>query len=108
VILPGVLVFGLGLAATVARIASLVAIAAVGAAVSAAFASRLDRNLADRRLSPQAQAAIGTVRTRPLVTSAYGVPAPERPTVHHALVDASVHAFRIGMESAVALAALGA
>jgi EmrB/QacA subfamily drug resistance transporter len=123
VILPGVLVFGLGLAATVApltatvlgsvpaghsglasgtnnamsRIAGLLAIAAVGAAVSAAFVSHVDR---DRSLTPQVRSEI---RTRPLVTSAPGLPAHD----HAALVDASVHAFRVGMEIAAALAALG-
>ena len=129
VILPGVLVFGLGLAATVApltatvlsavpqghsglasgannavaRIAGLLAIAAVGAAVSAGFGSRLDRDIADHRLSPKVQAAVQAARTKPLVTNDPGIPAP----VHAALVDASVHAFRLGMEIAAALAALG-
>ncbi len=122
-ILPAVLVFGLGLAATVApltatvlgavpgghsglasgtnnavaRIASLLAIAAVGAAVSAAFVSRIDRV---RVLSPRVRTSI---RTQPLVTSAPGVP----PKDHTLLVDASVHAFHVGMEIAAALAALG-
>jgi EmrB/QacA subfamily drug resistance transporter len=123
VILPAVLVFGLGLAATVApltatvlgsvpaghsglasgtnnavaRIASLLAIAAVGAAISAAFASHLDR---DRALSPHART---TLRTRPLLTTAPGLPHGG----HALLVDASVHAFRVGMELAAALVALG-
>jgi EmrB/QacA subfamily drug resistance transporter len=121
VILPGVLVFGLGLASTVApltatvlnsvpagrsglasgtnnavaRIAGLLAIAAVGAAVSGGFASRLDHDLGHR--APTA------IRSRPLVISALGQPA----VVRHALVDGSVHGFRIGMEIAAALAALG-
>ena len=82
-ILPGVLVFGLGLAATVApltatvlgsvpaghsglasgtnnavaRIAGLLAIAAVGAAVSAAFASRLGHDL-----GPHARSASAILR----------------------------------------------
>ena len=129
VILPGVIVFGLGLAATVApltatvlssvppghsglasgannavaRIAGLLAIAAVGAAVSAGFAARLDRDLVHRRLTPKAHAAVKAARTKPLVTNEPSVPA----TVHEALVDASVHAFRLGMEIAAALAALG-
>ncbi len=123
VILPGVLVFGVGLAATVApltatvlgsvpagrsglasgtnnavaRIGSLLAIAVVGAAVSAAFVSQLGGDLAH---TPGAHAVLDAARTRPLVT---GGPAG----VHHALVEASVHAFRIGMEIAAALAALG-
>ena len=123
-ILPGVLVFALGLAATVApltaavlgsvepgrsglasgannavaRIAGLLAIAAVGAVVAAAFASNLDR-----RVDPatqQAQAALRAARMRPLVTTASGVP-------HEALVDASVHAFRIGVGIAGLLVILG-
>ncbi len=123
VILPAVLVFGLGLAATVApltatvlgsvptghsglasgtnnavaRIAGLLAIAAVGAAVSAAFASQIAH---DRVLSPQIRT---TVKTRPLVTTAAGLPPGDR----FLLVDASVHAFRVGMEIAAALVALG-
>jgi hypothetical protein len=116
-------VFGLGLAATVApltatvldsvpagrsglasgtnnavaRIGGLLAIAVVGAAVSAAFASALGAELAH---TPGAHAILDAARTRPLVTSG---PAG----AHHALIDASVHAFRIGMEIAAALAALG-
>jgi predicted MFS family arabinose efflux permease len=123
VILPAVLVFGLGLAATVApltatvlgsvptgysglasgtnnavsRIASLLAIAAVGAAVSAAFVARLEHDLGR---APGAHAVIETARTRPLVTTG-------PPAAHTALVDASVHAFRSGMELAAALAVLG-
>jgi hypothetical protein len=122
VILPGVLVFGLGLACTVtpltatvlgsvppgrsglasgtnnamSRIAGLLAIAVVGAAVSAGFAARLDRDLPNRKDTPQVQAA----SRRPLVTNG---PAD----IHPALVDASVHAFRLGMEIAAALVALG-
>jgi EmrB/QacA subfamily drug resistance transporter len=132
-ILPGVLVFGLGLAATVApltatvlasverghsglasgvnnaiaRVAGLLAIAALGAVVSASFTHRLDRDLANRPLSPPARAAVNKDRTRPLVIDTSGVPAPERPIVRLALVDASVSAFRLGMGIAAALAVLG-
>jgi EmrB/QacA subfamily drug resistance transporter len=132
-ILPGVLVFALGLAATVApltaavlgsvapghaglasgannavaRIAGLLAIAAVGAVVSASFATRLDDDVAHRALSPQASRALDTARTRPLVVSTSDVPAPERPRLHAALVDASVHAYRIGIGIAGLLAILG-
>ena len=86
VILPGVLVFGLGLAATVApltatvlgsvpaghsglasgtnnamsRIAGLLAIAVVGAAVSAAFATKLDHDLSRRAIPAQVRTAIRT------------------------------------------------
>ena len=132
-ILPGVLVFALGLAATVApltatvlgsvepgrsglasgannavaRIAGLLAIAGVGAVVTAAFASTLDGRVAHDTLSRRAQTALHEARTRPLVTTASGVPASDRPRVHAALVDASVHAFRIGIGIAGLLVILG-
>lgn len=132
-VLPGVLVFGLGLAATVApltatvlgavepghsglasginnavsRVAGLLAIAALGAAVSGSFAGRLDHDLAGRALSPASRAAVASDRTRTFVTTTTGVPRAERPVVHAALVDASVHGFRVGMLIAAALAVLG-
>jgi len=81
----------------VSRIAGLLAIAGVGAVVSAAFVSRLEHDLAT---TPRGRAVIHMARTRPLVISG---PA----AVHPALVDASVHAFHIGMELAAALAVLG-
>jgi len=123
-ILPAVLVFALGLAATVApltaavlgsvepghsglasgannavaRVAGLLAIAAVGAVVASSFAARLDHSVDP--ITRQARTALSTARTRPLVTSAPGIP-------HQALVDASVHAFRIGIAIAGLLAILG-
>jgi EmrB/QacA subfamily drug resistance transporter len=132
-VLPGVAVFGLGLAATVApltatvlssvekghagvasgvnnavsRVAGLLAIAALGAVVAGSFANRLDNDLAHRVLSPPAQAAVATARARPLVIDASSVPAPQRATVHEALVDSSVHSFRLGMMIAAGLAILG-
>jgi EmrB/QacA subfamily drug resistance transporter len=132
-ILPGVLVFAFGLAATVApltatvlgsvepghsglasginnaiaRVANLLAIAAIGAVVANAFASRLDRNLAGHKLSPQASAVVAQDRTRALVTTVSGVPASEQAEVHAALVNASVRAFRVSVEIAAALAILG-
>jgi predicted MFS family arabinose efflux permease len=132
-ILPGILVFGLGMAATVApltatvlgavepghsglasgvnnavaRVAGLLAIAALGAVVSSSFASALDHELAGRRLSPATKAAVARARTRPLVTTAPGVPAPERAIVQRALTDASVHAFRVTVSIAGGLAIFG-
>jgi EmrB/QacA subfamily drug resistance transporter len=132
-ILPGILVFGLGLAATVApltatvlgsidpghsgvasgvnnavsRVAGLLAIAALGAVVAGSFQTRLDHDLARRSLSAGASAAVASARSRPLVTGVSGVPSGERAVVHSALVDASVHAFRIGMGVAALLAILG-
>jgi Major Facilitator Superfamily len=132
-VLPGVIVFGLGLSATVApltatvlgsvekghsglasgvnnavsRIAGLLAIAALGAVVSGTFQTRLDGDVAKLQLSPPAHAAIHRARSQPLVTTATGVPAGERAQVHASLVDASVYSFRIGMGIAAALAVLG-
>lgn len=132
-ILPGVVVFGFGMAATiapltatvlgsveaghaglasgvnnaVARVASLIAIAAIGAAVAGSFQSRLDSDLVGRPLGPQAQAAVARARREPLVTSTSGVPPPDRATVHAALVDASVHAFRVSVVISAILAIVG-
>lgn len=132
-VLPGVFVFGLGMAATVApltatvlnavepghsglasgvnnavaRIASLVAIAALGAVVAGSFQSRLAHDLAGKPLSPQARAAVAVARNRPLVTRSTGVPPPERAAVHAALVDSSVHGFHLGMAISALLAIVG-
>ncbi|MGI8429555.1 MAG: MFS transporter [Solirubrobacteraceae bacterium] len=132
-ILPAVVVFGLGMAITiapltatvlgsvepghsglasgvnnaVARAAGLLAIAAVGAVVSASFADRLGHDLPARALSARSRVAIARARISPLITKASGVPGPERRIVHAALQDASVHAFRIGIGIGAGLAGLG-
>ncbi len=132
-VLPGVLVFGLGLAATVApltaavlgsveqghagvasginnmvaRVAGLLAIAALGAVVTGSFQTRVQHDVTHQTLSAPARVAIARARNRPFVIDTSGVPASERPVVHHALVDASVHAFRLGMLISAVLAVLG-
>jgi EmrB/QacA subfamily drug resistance transporter len=132
-ILPGVLVFGLGLAATVApltaavlasvdqrhsglasgvnnavaRVAGLLAIAALGAVVAGSFQSRLDHDVAGRPLDPTARAVVARARTRPLVIDTGGLRGADRTVVRAALVDASVSSFRLGMEIGAALAVLG-
>ena len=91
-LLPGLLVFSLGLAATVApltaavlsdaeesnagiasgvnnaiaRVAGLLAIAAIGAVISAQFTSSLDRRLAGVPLSPSGRAAVAQARKQAL------------------------------------------
>jgi EmrB/QacA subfamily drug resistance transporter len=132
-ILPGVLVFGLGLAATVApltaavlasvdqrhsglasgvnnavaRVAGLLAIAALGAVVAGSFQSRLDHDVAGRPLDPTTRAVVARARTRPLVIDTGGLRGADRTVVRAALVDASVSSFRLGMEIGAALAVLG-
>jgi EmrB/QacA subfamily drug resistance transporter len=132
-ILPGVLVFGLGLAATVApltatvlgsvepghsglasgvnnavaRVAGLIAIAALGAVIAGSFQSRLDSDLAGKSLTSAGQAAVASARQKPLVIKLSGVSGGDRTAIQPALVDASVHAFRIGLLIAAILAILG-
>jgi hypothetical protein len=132
-VLPAIVVFGLGLAATVApltatvlgavelghsgvasginnmvaRVAGLLAIAALGAVVAGAFQQRLHQDVARQPLSVQARSVVARDENRPLVINTRGVPPAERPVVRHALVDASVHAFRFGMLIAAILAAFG-
>jgi hypothetical protein len=132
-VLPGVLVFGLGLSATVApltaavlgsvsqghsgvasginnataRVAGLLAIAALGAVITGSFQHRLDHDLAGRHLTPAARTVVSRAREKTFVISATGVPPAERAEVRAALVDSSTHAFRFGMVIAAVLAALG-
>jgi EmrB/QacA subfamily drug resistance transporter len=133
-VLPGLIIFSLGLSATVApltatvladadesnagiasgvnnaiaRVAGLLAIAALGAVVSSSFASSIDRELAARRLSPAAQQAVKEAKRRTLAKADVSrVPPAERAPVAQAVEDASVHAFRLGMGLSAALVALG-
>ena len=132
-ILPGVLIFGLGMSATVApltatvlgsvpaghsgvasgvnnavaRVASLLAIAALGAVVSSSFQSRLAHDLAAGPARSHAAAIVARARTRPLEIDLAGVASAIRGPVRASQADASVHAFRLAMAIAAALAALG-
>jgi EmrB/QacA subfamily drug resistance transporter len=94
----------------VARVAGLLAIAAVGAIVSARFTSTLDANLASTTLSPRAAAAVREAKTRPLARpNLTGVVDGQRRTVAAAARDASVEAFHLGIGgSALLLLAGGA
>jgi EmrB/QacA subfamily drug resistance transporter len=135
-LLPALLVFGLGLSMTVApltatvladadesnagiasgvnnaiaRVAGLVAIAAVGAVVSATFASRLDDEItAGMRAQPRVAAAIKEAERQPLTTTfpASGMPQALVERLNRAAEDASVYAFHVGIGIAVALVGLG-
>ena len=94
-VLPAILVFGLGLSATVApltatalnsveerhagiasginnavsRVAGLLAIAVLGALIAGQFGSTIDDRLAGKQLSPQARRAIDKAKEKPLATA---------------------------------------
>jgi EmrB/QacA subfamily drug resistance transporter len=133
-VLPALLVFSLGLTATVApltatvladadehnagiasgvnnavaRVASLVAVAALGTVVSASFSSSIDSSLGDRPLSAAAATAVASAKDRTLATIyTSALPAAERAPVADAVRDASVDAFHLGMGLSAALVALG-
>ena len=133
-VLPGLAVFAFGLSMTVApltatvlgavptghsgvasavnnaisRVAGLIAIAALGAVIASSFQSRLTQDVAKRHLGgPAAQTAIARARTQPLVTKDSYAPPADRAELHAALVNASVGAFRLGMEISALLAILG-
>jgi EmrB/QacA subfamily drug resistance transporter len=122
-VLPGILVFGLGLACTVspltaailgdidqrhagmgsainnaiARVAGLLAVAAIGALIAARFASAVDANPRDH-LPRRSQAFLAEARRRPLVTS---VPkdAGANGDVQATLEDASVDALHVALRA---------
>ena len=126
-LLPGVLLFSLGLAMTVApltstvlgavsqhhagvasgannaiaRIASLLAIAAIGAVVAAQFSAALDERLANVSLTPAERRVMEEVKRQPLA----GSTGP--PRVAPAVEDASVSAYRWGVGVAGGLVIVG-
>jgi len=127
---PALLIFSLGLVATVApltatvladadehnagiasgvnnaiaRIAGLLAVAAVGAVVAAQFSASLDKPLARVALPPAGRAAVDDARREILARVDPGRTGAE---VAAAVEDASVHAFHVGMGIAAGLVALG-
>ncbi|HEX6689303.1 MAG TPA: MFS transporter [Solirubrobacterales bacterium] len=123
-VLPAILVFGLGLSATVApltatvldsveerhvgiasgvnngvaRVAGLLAIAILGAVISASFGAALDSNLGGQPLGPAAASAVSEAKKQPLaVPSTAGIPAEEAARVSSASADASTSAFHLGV-----------
>lgn len=133
-LLPGLLVFSVGLSMTVApltatvladaddrnagiasgvnnaiaRTASLVTIAAVGALVAASFGATLDDELGDAKRSPAVASAVEEAKKQPLARVVVDE-APEgvQDLVASAGQDASVRSFRVGIAIATALVALG-
>jgi hypothetical protein len=133
-ILPALMLFGLGLAMTVApltatvlgdadqnhagiasgvnnavaRVAGLLAIAALGAVLASQFTSSLDSRVSSERLSPAARTALEEARKRPLATDVPpAVRGAERRKLQDALKDSSVSAFRVGIGIAGGIVILG-
>jgi len=133
-VLPALLVFSLGLSATVApltatvladadeqnagiasgvnnavaRVASLMAVATLGAVVSASFSGAIDHSLGDRPLSPASRAAVAHAKRQTLaMADTSNLPAAERAPVATAVTDASVDAFHLGMGLSAVLVACG-
>jgi EmrB/QacA subfamily drug resistance transporter len=133
-LLPALLVFGVGLSMTVApltstvladadesnagiasgvnnaiaRVASLIAIAAVGAVVASSFESRLEEEVRGAADRPEVAAAVERASDQPLAAvRVRGVPEDVAASVQEAAEDASVAAFRVGVGIATVLVALG-
>ncbi|HEY3435189.1 MAG TPA: MFS transporter [Solirubrobacterales bacterium] len=133
-VLPGLLVFGVGLSATVApltatvldsvdehrvgiasgvnngvsRVAGLLAIAVLGAVISAGFGAKLDEQLGAAPLSGAAVAAVEEAKEKPLaVPDTDGVPGADAERVMTAAEDASTSSFRLGIAIAGILMILG-
>ena len=133
-VLPGLLVFSLGLSLTVApltatvladadehnagiasgvnnaiaRVAGLLGVAAIGAVVAAQFTTVLDGAVDVRTLSPGGQAAVRQAQKQTLARVApVGLPPAEAQAIAKATEDASVSAFHLGLGIAAVLVASG-
>jgi EmrB/QacA subfamily drug resistance transporter len=133
-VLPAMVLFGLGLSMTVApltttvldsvqerhagiasgvnnavsRVAGVLAIAALGAVISAQFATHLDDRLAGQRLSRLARTAVAHAKDQPLSGGdAKGVPQPEARPLRADILGSSESAFHLGMMIGAALLTLG-
>ncbi|HVD87086.1 MAG TPA: MFS transporter [Solirubrobacterales bacterium] len=133
-VLPAILVFGLGLSATVApltatvldsvpehrvgiasgvnngvsRVAGLLAIAVLGAVISAHFGSDLDGNLGSQPVSARAEKTISDAKAQPLAVPKTGkLDRAEAARVRQASVSASTSAFHLGVLIAAILMIAG-
>jgi EmrB/QacA subfamily drug resistance transporter len=133
-LLPALLLFALGLSMTVApltatvlaaadesnagiasavnnaiaRVAGLVAIAAVGALITANFASSLDERLGSPARRSDVVRAVEKAKRQPLArVHATGLPPDLRARVDHAAERSSVSSFRLAMGISAALVGLG-
>jgi hypothetical protein len=89
----------------IARVAGLLAVAAIGAVVSAQFSSALDERLAGRPLPAAARTAVDRARSQTL--SHVDAGAPGGAEIAGAVQAASDHAFHVGIGISAALVALG-
>jgi EmrB/QacA subfamily drug resistance transporter len=133
-ILPGILLFGLGLSATVApltatalnsvqennvgvasginngvsRIAGLLAIAILGAVIAGSFKSTIDENVAGTQLSAQGRETVSDAKQQPLgVPDTGGLPPEEADRITAAATDAAESGFHLGLALAGALMIVG-
>jgi EmrB/QacA subfamily drug resistance transporter len=133
-VLPGILVFSLGLAITVApltaailaginqteagigsavnnavaRVAGLIATVAIGALVAAQFSASLDHKLAGQPLTPRGRAAVAQAKQLTLGRpSVAGLPPREAAAITVASGQSSLEAFRVGIGVAGALVIIG-
>ena len=92
----------------IARVAGLVATAAIGAVISAQFASSLDNHLSGVPIGSSGRAAVAQAKRLPLGRpSTRGLPAPTARAITRAADVASRRSFHAGMGIAAALVALG-
>jgi EmrB/QacA subfamily drug resistance transporter len=92
----------------IARVAGLLGTAAVGAAIAASFASKLDRGLSGTALGSTARAAVSEAKRLPLGRpDVHGMPSVQAHAVSRAAEAASLHSFHLGMAIAAALVAIG-
>jgi len=92
----------------VARVAGLLAIAILGAVISAHFGSVLDSDLGQRPLAPAAERTVEKAKEQPLAVPGTGqLPPPEANRVREASADASTAAFHLGCAIAGVLMILG-
>ena len=132
-VLPGLLVFSLGLTMTVApltaavlagaeheagiasgvnnavaRVAGLLGTAAVGAAVAGSFSSSMDAHLRGTSVGRSASAAVAQAKHLALgLPDTHGLPAATALALRHAAEQASLHAFHLSVAIAAGLVALG-
>jgi len=133
VVFPGLVLFALGLAMTVApltaavlagsehdagiasgvnnavaRVAGLLGTASVGAAISASFAASLERRLSGPASSAAVRAAVAHAERLPLGRPVlHGLDSAQARAVTRAAEHASLHSFRLGVAVAAGLVAAG-